>query len=268
MGRKHPLPAWRRREAIGRSILVAAVCLLAVPAMPTAAGAYRPSPCRAAHASSVLRHPIVTFGDSITWGIGATVTCMPGIDPPITPAGLHLPGPHDTTYPADLSRLIRLPVLNYGVPGEQAIIGYSRLPRVLSALHPSVVLILEGVNDLHAGYTPSAAATRLGWMVKEVQDAHARPILLTLTRTYFPPNYPEPATNGKVAQLSSIIRHLGPKLHVPVVDLYDAFPPPRGQPAVMRQPNGGEDYLHPNDAGYRLIARTIASQTHDLRRTR
>lgn len=99
-------------------------------------------------------HPIVAFGDSITWGYDASNNCV-ALSAVRDPAPrLHRPGPDDTTYPADLTRLQRSMVLDYGVPDETTAGGLRRLPAVLAATHPRAVILLEGVNDLVAGASP------------------------------------------------------------------------------------------------------------------
>jgi len=96
---------------------------------------------------SIPSHPIVAFGDSITWGYLATHNCMPVDDPRVLPLIDHLPRPHDTSYPAELSRLLGRPVLNFGLNGERTDAGLKRFRKMLTAVHPSTVVILEGVND-------------------------------------------------------------------------------------------------------------------------
>src|SRR6516165_2997580 len=53
---------------------------------------------------SIPPHPIVAFGDSITWGWYASHNCVPRSST-ILPLTAHEPARTDTTYPGMLSRL-------------------------------------------------------------------------------------------------------------------------------------------------------------------
>ena len=69
---------------------------------------------------------IVAFGDSITYGVGASQAAA---------------------YPSALSRRLGVEVINAGVPGETSAEGLARLPEVLE-LDPWLVIIEFGGNDL------------------------------------------------------------------------------------------------------------------------
>jgi hypothetical protein len=99
----------------------------------------------------IPRHPTVVFGDSITEGYGATNKCLPRELQSILPESSHLVQTGDTSYPGDLARLMHQPVLNYGVGGETTIGGLPRLKRLVRAIRPSTVVLLEGWNDLNGG---------------------------------------------------------------------------------------------------------------------
>jgi hypothetical protein len=96
----------------------------------------------------IPRHPIITFGDSITEGYGATNKCLPRELRAILPESAHRVYTGDTSYPGDLARLEHRMVLNYGVGGELTSDG---LPRLLCrsdrpTLH-TVSLDRRGLDD-------------------------------------------------------------------------------------------------------------------------
>lgn len=71
--------------------------------------------------------PFVAFGDSLTEGVGA---------------------PPEGSYPAHLSAMIGVPILNRGVRGETATQAVRRLESQVLNLKPSLVFVCLGGNDI------------------------------------------------------------------------------------------------------------------------
>ena len=90
---------------------------------------------------------IVCFGDSLTYGTGASS----GMD-----------------YPAQLSRMIGLPVINAGVPGDTTATALKRLDGLLDT-QPRVVLITLGGNDLKNGMSRQTAFDNLRAIIRSIQ---------------------------------------------------------------------------------------------------
>jgi lysophospholipase L1-like esterase len=201
--------------------------------------------------SDVPARPLVAFGDSITEGIGATSNCMPRDTKSIVPVAAHLVHAHDTSYPGDLARLIHRPVLNFGAGNETTLEGLPRLRRLLRQIHPSAVVLLEGTDDLVARQTPLSIAYRLVRMATLVRQSGARPILLTV-----PPPYGSEWTwlARRVAVLDGLLRTEAKHDHLTVVDSAAAFAAHKPLAAFYRHKDGRGDGLHPNDAGYRVLA--------------
>jgi lysophospholipase L1-like esterase len=194
---------------------------------------------------SIDARPITTFGDSITWGWGATRNCVPWTAT-LTPISAHQPGRTDTTYPGDLQRLLGQPVLDYGLPGESTPQGLQRLKAVLTAVHPSQILILEGVNDLSRSI-PAAAEKDLAHMLAVVRAAGSLPVLLTLIPVSVPNVSRIPPS--RVQALNALIRLLGGRDRVRVLDTYRAL---AGSRSLSR------DGIHPTDRGYLRMSVAIA----------
>lgn len=91
---------------------------------------------------------IVCFGDSLTYGTGASE----GFD-----------------YPSQLARLISKPVINAGTPGDTTADGLQRLDRDVLSLSPDVVLITLGGNDLKNGIPVETAFRNLKNIVESIQ---------------------------------------------------------------------------------------------------
>ena len=94
---------------------------------------------------------IVSFGDSLTAGTGAAT----GMD-----------------YPAQLSRLIGVEIINAGVPGDTTARALARLAEVLE-LQPRIVMITLGGNDLKNGVRREVAFENLAEIVRRFQDSGA-----------------------------------------------------------------------------------------------
>jgi lysophospholipase L1-like esterase len=201
---------------------------------------------------SIPPRPVVAFGDSITWGYLATRNCVPEDDRSVLPLIDHVPRRHDSSYPADLSRLLGVPVLNFGLNGERTDAGLKRFRKMLSAAHPSSVIILEGVNDLLQGRRPQDVVARLRQMVEAAHASRATPILVTLLPTS------DPRIKGEIASVNAGMRELAPSINAVLVDVHPAFESAHPFESFYRQPNGSMDGIHPNDAGYKRLAETIA----------
>ncbi len=101
---------------------------------------------------------IVAFGDSLTRGVGAQP---------------------DESYPAVLAHLTGLRVINAGVSGETTGEGRERLPEVLEAHRPDLLILLEGGNDILRNRT-AAAKKNLAAMIEMAQAAGVPVILVAV----------------------------------------------------------------------------------------
>jgi lysophospholipase L1-like esterase len=260
-----------RRQTVGVTVAIVALCCLVGYGSYRFArqydfprGGYTPpvlvSACHARpDVSEVPDRPVVAFGDSITGGYGATNNCVPREARSIVPASQHLVRGSDTSYPGDLARLIHRPVLNYGAEGETTAEGLPRLQRLLRAIHPSTVILLEGSIDLIEGQTPLTASYRLLRMAALVHASGARPILLTV----LPPDGPQWASLARrVAVLDGLLLAGAKADHVTVVDSAAVFAARKPPAVFFRRKDGRDDGLHPNDVGYRVLAVLVYQVLH------
>jgi lysophospholipase L1-like esterase len=233
-------------------VLLAASALLVLMARPQSASAgLKPTiSCPPVAVAKLTAHPIVAFGDSVTWGVNAVHNCVRS-GGSTRPEAAHLPTTADTTYPADLARLLHTGVLAYGVRGEATNAGLTRIAAVVAATHPSEVLLMEGFTDLLRGDTPSVIASRLILMAQIIQSYGARPVLLTL----YLPSRTRLATT-RVTALNAFIRNQAGTYGYRVIDLTHVF---RGKPHSLA---GG---LYPNDSGYQVLATALAAKLESRR---
>ncbi len=105
---------------------------------------------------------IVTFGDSITAGFGAT------------------------PYSVYLQQLINTnacnaEVINEGLNGEESFEGAARIDSVLKKYTPNYILIMEGANDVRAGVSSQITAAALATMMDKSAAAGATPVVSSIT---------------------------------------------------------------------------------------
>jgi len=159
---------------------------------------------------------IVAFGDSLTHGTGAG-----GGQP----------------YPAVLSELLGIPVVNAGVPGETTSEGLKRLPQVLAEHQPQLVILCEGGNDFLRRQSQKRLFDNLAEMITLIRDSGANVILVgvpqlgLLVDTH--PDYLRLAEAVKVPYEGEIVADL------------------------LTDRNLKSDTIHPNATGYRLMAEAI-----------
>lgn len=197
-----------RRLARRRRARVLAVWLCLIGA--TGCGRVPPLP-RLAAGDTVL-----AFGDSLTAGTGAE--------------------PHEA-YPAVLSTLIGHTVVAEGVAGEVTDAGRRRLPGVLDATQPALLLLCLGGNDMLRRVDSAQTAANLRAMVQLARDRGLPVVLIGLPK---PPLFP-----GSVDYYAEIAREFNLPFENDILRtlLFDAS---------MRS-----DLIHPNAVGYRRMAEAI-----------
>ncbi|GAA2797423.1 SGNH/GDSL hydrolase family protein [Streptomyces showdoensis] len=210
-------------------------------------------------AHTARRDGIVTFGDSITDGVGAT----PGAD---------------DRYPDELAERLAAAgspraVLNHGIGGNQVVNdttwagekGIARFKKdVLTEKGVGTVVLLEGINDIGGsgpsfpgGPTPEVSVNRLIEGHRSlIRQAHARGIkvigaTLTPIKGSF---YFTPENEAKREAFNAWVRTSG--AYDGIVDFDRAVADPADPDRILPAYDSG-DHLHPGDAGYRAMAATL-----------
>lgn len=159
---------------------------------------------------------ILAFGDSLTRGTGAS-------------AG--------QSYPAVLAALTGRTVVNEGVPGEESDAGLARLPGVLDAVEPDLVIIGHGGNDMLRKRDPDLTAENLRRMIALAREHGASVVLLGIVKP------------GLFLSTHPMYRKLAEDLEVPLEDGSLA--------TILADPRLKSDAIHPNASGYRIMAEAL-----------
>jgi acyl-CoA thioesterase-1 len=160
---------------------------------------------------------ILAFGDSLTYGTGASTG-------------------HD--YPGILAELTARKVINEGVPGEISGGGLKRLPALLDQYRPALLILIHGGNDMLRNIPNEQTADNLNRMITEANSRHIEVVMLGV-----------------------------PKLNLLTLnsaDFYETITETRQIPAdlntlpdILGDNSLKSDMIHPNDAGYQLMANNI-----------
>jgi lysophospholipase L1-like esterase len=180
----------------------------------------------------------LAFGDSITDGEGSS---------------------NGTGYPSRLQQKLqayfgRATVIRDGLPGTRSNRGSDRLPDSLT-VRPAYTLIHYGTNDWNMAECkfnpPCFTIDSLRTMVRDVKGRGGLPVLATIIPAN--PIYLEtqPQRNEWIAGMAVRIREMARAEGAVVADMEPAFLTNPAWPRVFT------DHIHPNDAGYEIMAQTF-----------
>lgn len=160
---------------------------------------------------------ILAFGDSLTYGTGATL---------------------DTSYPAELSRLINRRVENRGVPGDTTADGLGRFAATLDEVSPQLVILCLGGNDFLRKQPESETIGNLRAMLDEAKKRQLPVVLVAPPRLGF--GLETPAFYQTLADEYGLALEQGTLATI------------LGKSALKSDP------IHPNAEGYKQMAEAIA----------
>jgi lysophospholipase L1-like esterase len=143
----------------------------------------------------------------------------------------------DESYPSQLAQLSGRRVVREGVPGEVSATGLARLPGALDEHRPRLLLLCHGGNDFLRRMPKAEAAANVRAMIRLAQSRGIEVLLIGTPEFGFllsPPDF-----YGEIAK----------ELHVP----YEGDVLSK----ILRDSNLKSDAVHPNAAGYRLMAERV-----------
>jgi lysophospholipase L1-like esterase len=143
------------------------------------------------------------------------------------------------SYPAVLAELTARTVINAGVPGELSADGLKRLPAVLDEYRPQLLILCHGGNDLLRKQDETALASNLEAMVRLAEVRGAVVVLIGVPKLGFglavPELYKRLASARRLPYEGKIVASI------------------EGDRSLKSDP------IHPNAAGYRLLAQRIGA---------
>jgi lysophospholipase L1-like esterase len=141
------------------------------------------------------------------------------------------------SYPAQLARLAGRRVVREGVPGEVSATGLARLPAALDEHQPRLLLLCHGGNDFLRRLPKAEAAANVRAMV---QLARSRGIDVVLLGT---PEF------GFLLTPAEFYGEIAKEFRIP----YEG----EVLSKILRDSSLKSDQIHPNAAGYRLMAERV-----------
>ena len=148
-------------------------------------------------------------------------------------------------YPALLSRELAFPVLNHGRRGDTTAQALARLSEVLER-NPRLVIVLLGGNDFLRQVPRAETKKNLAEVVRRIQAQGAMVAIAGIRLGLFTDEY-SPIYEETAKQLG-------------------AFYIPQVMQGILTDAKLKSDPIHPNGAGYRLMAQRIAEKLKPLLR--
>ena len=193
---------------------------------------------------AIAKTKFTAFGDSITAG-AISVAPLVTLDVP-------------ETYPFKLEQMLRerypaqsIVVVNRGKGGEDTIKGAVRLPEVLEADQPEVLLLLEGINNI--GLATNRQVTALRTMITTAQGRGVDVIIATVMPMLPTSHVYKSTVPAQIGALNTQIFALALQYGLgSPVDLYGLFD---ANPHLI-----GKDGLHPTAEGQTRIAEAFRDE--------
>ena len=160
---------------------------------------------------------VLAFGDSLTFGTGADEA---------------------ESYPLVLGALIGRKVIRSGVPGETTAEGLERLPEVLDAHQPKLVVLCLGGNDFLRRVNEAQTRANLRAMLVLLKQRGVASVLVGVPqlRVFASP----------------------PKWYAALAQEFGALYEGEGLQEVLYDNSLKSDHIHPNALGYRRFAERLA----------
>jgi acyl-CoA thioesterase-1 len=146
--------------------------------------------------------------------------------------------------PSQLSRQLGRSILNFGVAGDTTAAGLERLPDALAA-EPGLVFILLGGNDFLRRVPLAVTEENLRRLVTEFQRTGAVVVVIGVR---------DGVLRGDAANMYERVTEDTGSLLIP-----DVLSP------LLLKPEFMADAIHPNAAGYGVIAETLAEVVHEYK---
>lgn len=143
----------------------------------------------------------------------------------------------DSSYPAELQRISQRQVANAGISGELSADGLARLPALLDKHQPQLMILCHAGNDILRKKDELQTATNLRRMIALAQERNIRVVMLGVPafglRMQTADFYDDVAADAEILYLPDLISE------------------------VLAERQYKSDTVHPNAAGYKVMAQRI-----------
>jgi len=145
------------------------------------------------------------------------------------------------------------PYIGRGISGQTTPQMLLRFEQDVVHLHPSVVVILAGINDIAENTGPETdeqIEDNFKAMTALAKAAHIRVVLASiLPATHFPWR-PQLEPSVRVVRLNTWLRNFAVRSDLIYLDYYTAMATPEG---ALNPDLAQDKYVHPNEAGYAVM---------------
>ena len=143
------------------------------------------------------------------------------------------------SYPAILEQLTGISVINEGIPGEVSEKGLSRLGSLLKKHQPDLVILCHGGNDLLQKLDVQLTKNNLKAMIMMIEDHGSEIVFLSVPRP------------GIMLSPAPFYQEISEEIDVPIITGLLS--------EILSNNQLKSDTAHPNEKGYRKMARSIAN---------
>ena len=175
--------------------------------------------------SSVPQLPLLA-PDSVILAFGDSLTYGSGVG-------------EDDSYPAVLEQLTGLNVVNAGIPGEETPQGLDRLPQLLAEYKPALLILIHGGNDILRKRDLNKTVENLKAMIKIAKQHGTSVILLGVPKF------------GLLLSTAEFYPQIAQEFKIPFDG--ETIPDIESDNALK------SDAIHPNAAGYRIMAEAVVN---------
>jgi acyl-CoA thioesterase-1 len=137
-----------------------------------------------------------------------------------------------------------MPVINAGVRGDTTAMALERLADTVLSRNPRLVVVLLGGNDFLRCLPLQDTRSNLEAIVRHIQESGAMVVIAGIRLGFFTDEY--------AAMFEETSERLG-ALYIPAVTQ-----------GILSDSSLRSDPIHPNSAGYRLVAERIAARLKPL----
>jgi lysophospholipase L1-like esterase len=147
-------------------------------------------------------------------------------------------------YPSALSRLIAAPVVNAGHRGDTTAAALNRLARDVLDKNPRLVIVLLGANDFLRQVPVGETRKNMETIVQRIQERGAMVVITGMKLGLFTDEY------------GAMMEYIAGK--------FGALLVPQVTKGILTDSKLKSDPIHPNGAGYRMIAERVAEKIKPL----